>query len=272
MLIRSSLFSRERGNNPDLYEVLEHRKRAFLQSIDGIASLDQMTDAFLNRMVRESLVTPVALHLDQTTRKTRTEHFRGEEFPDRFMFNVYEGSSYPKTVTRLSIPFSGDPGLLRHCPSSHTFNPPFGEVNGNLIQFDLVLWGYSDDAKRVADEFTRNRDALVLYTNNANSQVKAFNEQLPGVVTSAFNAKLDRLTAQHSFLDALGIKEEAPPLSPIYAPSGASTKPKKETSRRTHIIQHIQQTYVQYIQQMNVNTLNQTNNNTGDVNNEIQSD
>jgi hypothetical protein len=260
VFIRSNLFSKGHPlkREPGLSYVLEGHKRAIVSKINAISDLDEMTDAFLDRLVKESLIAPLSIEFGKITRKLRTEHIDGSQLPfDHF---GERGRSYPKQVARLSIPFSGEEDLLVYAPNSCGMTFPQGEVYGNTIQFDLILWGSADDAQRVKEQIKRNCDLIADYAGKINQQVRSFNESLPAHISAAFRMKLDELTKQHSIFDDLGIPEEPePPAMPIIM---TAPQPKKGKARAVQIIQHIEAMYVQ--------TLNQTNYNAGDVNNAIQ--
>jgi hypothetical protein len=263
VLIKSNLFSKghplkaERG----LSDTLEGHKRSILNKIRGISDLDQMTDSFCERVIKGALVEPLVLHFDRMTRQTRTEEIDGSFFPGDFF--VERGRCYPKTIVRILVPFSGDPKLLEYSPSTAGLTFPRGEVCGNTIQFDILMWGYPDDANRVKQELDSNRTLLETCATKVSEQVKQFNEALVPQIKAAFAAKLDELTKQHAVFDDLGIPEEperaALPSSPV------APKAKKDKARPDRIIVNIEK-----IEQMLVQTLNQTNNNNGDVNNAIQ--
>ena len=83
MVIKSNLFSkglplkRELG----LSAVLESHKQGILNKIRGISDLDQMTDTFLERLVKDSLVNPLVIQFDKNTQKIRTDEFDGSMIP-----------------------------------------------------------------------------------------------------------------------------------------------------------------------------------------------
>jgi hypothetical protein len=261
MLIRSNLFSRGHPlkAEPRLSDLLEGHKAAIIGKIKNITNLDQMTDQFCERLVKDALVEPVVLHFDRATRQTRTEHIDGALFPGDFY--VQRGKSYPKTVVRISIPFSGDGTLLEYSPSTAGLTFPIGEVSDNAIQFDILMWGYDDDASRVKQELDSNRTLLEMCAAKVSKEVKEFNEALVPQIKAAFAAKLDELTKQHAIFDGLGIPEE-PELPAL---SGAPVVPKAKKGRA-----RAEQINL-YVGTMLVRTLNQTNNNEGDVNNAVQS-
>src|ERR1700722_16587764 len=130
MCIKSNLFIKghPRGE-PGLSHVLEGHKRGMLNKIKAISDLDQMTDAFLEHLVKDSLVEPLSIQFDKMTRKLRTEAldgslvpqnsmagrmFRSGDFDDAQLFG--EGGNR-KQVARLTIPFTGDPLLLQYAPN-----------------------------------------------------------------------------------------------------------------------------------------------------------
>ena len=244
---------------PRLSNLLDAHERQIIDKIKGITDLNQMTDSFCERIIRDALVEPLTLHFDRMTRQTRTEEIDGSWFPVDFF--VERGQRYPKTVVRILIPFSGNSDLLEYSPSTAGLTFPRGEACGNTIQFDILMWGYQDDAGRVKQELDSNRRLLETCVNNVSKEVKDFNETLVSRITVAFAAKLDELTKQHAIFDDLGIPEE---LEPSTVPSSpVAPKVKKDKARAEQIIVNVETMLVQ--------TLNQTNNNAGDVNNAIQS-
>src|SRR4051794_13625872 len=101
MLIRSHLFDKGPWRRqPGLSDVLDHHKRSILHRISAISDIDQMTDAFLDTLVKDSLVEPLCFDFGGMTRRLRTEEFDGSELP--FDFCAERGHRYPKTVARIS--------------------------------------------------------------------------------------------------------------------------------------------------------------------------
>jgi len=258
-----------------LSSVLEGHRRCIVEKIGNISDLDQMTDSFLEQLVKSSLVEPLVMMFDRMTRKLRTEEFGRSVIPRNSIagrmlssggFDEDDGffgeGGSKRQVARLSIPFIGDPTLLEYAPNPCGMTFPKGEVSGKAVQFDVILWGNPDDSQRVTDEIQRNCDLLSSCAASINKQVKEFNELLPAQVRGAFTAKLDELTKQHTIFDDLGIAEA--PEAPILPSTPFTPQPKKGKARAVQIIQKIDKMFVQQ--------LNQTNNNLGDVNNAIQSD
>jgi hypothetical protein len=271
MYIRTHLFSRSNGQNPDLYDVLEARKRLLVNQIAVIASLDEMTDKFLTELVQKSLIRPLTLaRREDYTREGRTEVFAAHEIPDHFSFDPIRGQRYPKTVFRISVPFTGNPDLFTIVPSGGDFKPPVGQISGSEVQFDVVLWGYEDDAQRAEKRITENLTQLERYVGLVNQQVRVYNECLSTLASDAFKQKLEKLTGQHAIFDSLGIKEK-PKVQPMPINTPSFPQSAKRNRPPEQIITYIQHIYVESINRMEVEVLNQTNSNGGNVNNQIHS-
>jgi hypothetical protein len=270
MMIRSNLFNRGQALKAEagLSDALERRKQSIVNKIRAISDLDQMTDTFLEGLVKKSLVEPLAIHFNKMTRKHRAETLDSSYLPAGSMgarryarmgdFPLEGGNS--KQVVRLTIPFSGEEDLLKFSPNPCGLTFPQGEVYGETIQFDVILWGTPEDGQRVREDIKKNLDLIADYAGKINQQVKTFNESLPAQVKTAFAAKLDELTKQHAVFDDLGIPEEPEP--PELPSSLAPAKPKTAKAKAIHITQFVQNQYVE--------KLTQTNYNVGDVNNAIQ--
>jgi hypothetical protein len=243
---------------PSLSDLLDAHKRAILNKISGISNLDDMTDAFVVGLVKDSLVEPLVLHLDKQGYVLRTEQIDGSLFPGEFV--VERGRRYPQQVARISIPFSGDRKLLEHTPDGACTRFPHGEVSGHTIHFDVIMWG-GDGGSRAKEEVENNRKLLESYAANVNRQIKAFNEALATEVKAAFEKKLDELTKQHAVLADLGIPEGPEPEPLPHGPAAMQPK-KKGRARAVQITQIIGTVYVE--------RFNQVNKNLGDVNNAVQ--
>src|SRR5437660_6831811 len=105
MAIKSNLFIKGHPAKaePGLSSVLDAHKQRIFDKIKRISDLDQMTDPFLERLIKDSLVEPLAIHFDKITQKPFTEQVDGSQLS--FDQIGERGRSYPKQAARLSIPF-----------------------------------------------------------------------------------------------------------------------------------------------------------------------
>ncbi len=250
MIIKSNLFSKGHPVSAEarLSDILDIHKKQVIAKIKAVTSLKDMTDTFLTELVKEALVEPLAIIFDKATREFRNDTI---ETPR---------GSYKANVARLSIPFVGDPLLLKYAPKTCSLTFPIGEVRGNKIQFDVIMTG-DHNAEQVKQEVRQNHEKILNAALSNNEQVREFNESLPEAVRTAFASKFDDLKKQHAIFDDLGIKELDELVEPP-APA-SSTAPKAKVSKPTYIYQYVENQFVQQLSQFNRNT--------GDVNNAIQS-
>lgn len=247
---RSNLFSKGHPlkAEPSLSAVLDDHLRRILGKIAAVADLGRMSESFLAGLVKESLVEPLSIRFDQMTRSIRPEQI-GDGRP-----------SWVAQVARLSIPFTGDPVLLRYAPNPCGLTFPRGDVRGNTILFDVVV----GDAQGVKAEVEANQALLASCAEGVNRQARDFNQSVPTRTRAAFDTKLTELTRQHAIFDELGIKEGPSRAREVGRGGPAQARPSRPRERAAQIIQYVEAMYVQQ--------LNQVNYNAGDVNNAIQSD
>ncbi|MFL5330327.1 MAG: hypothetical protein ACJ8C4_15610 [Gemmataceae bacterium] len=262
MLIRENLFMGGfwgRGG-ASLSDALRAQEKIITERIRNVSDLQQLTEQFLDELIKDSLVNPLVLKFDRMTRKTRTEELDPSLSGSRFTMGQ---TSVTRTVVRISIPFEGDPPLFKMSPSTCRSSFPQGEVSGHTLQFDIMLWGGDGEEEQAVKRLAENRESLEFYVSNANKQIKEFNEAIPATVKASFEQKLASLTKQHSIFDSLGIPEEKEIQTP-FVPAEPVKRNRKSPVPPPQIIQYIGAQYVEQLTQIN-------NNVGGDVNNEIQS-
>ncbi|MBX3448692.1 MAG: hypothetical protein KF777_03985 [Planctomycetaceae bacterium] len=255
MFIKSNLFSTGHpfSEQPRLSDVLEGHKRQVIAKIRAVTSLKDMTDAFLTKLVKEAVVAPLVIDLsfDKMTREFRNEEI---ETPSGHLISA--------KVARLSIPFTGEEALFKYCPETWGLTFPRGEVCGNKIQFDVIIPG-DQSPDQVKEDIRKNCDEIRTAADSINLQARAFNESLPDAVEAAFAAKFEELEKQHAIFDDLGIKEQQELVDEPVPAMATASRPRKKVTRKTYVVQYVQNQFVA--------ELNQINQNTGDVNNAIQS-
>jgi hypothetical protein len=165
-------------NGPNLEMVLIAHERKLVDRIRSVVDIEALTDKFVTDLVSQSLVANVKLL--PMTKKVRSERIDASGFPPHFC--VISGNSYVEQVARISIPFTGDKAILEHHPNHGFMNLPMGEINGDKIEWDVVLFKYNDDGKQVAQEIKSNQTMIETLLKNGNKQVDDFNKRLPNVL------------------------------------------------------------------------------------------
>lgn len=252
-------------NGASLDDVLRNHERQVLNEIASVVRLDELTDEFVKNLVDKSLVQPVVLQ--PMTKNITTENISAEMFPEHFGARMV-GGSFPEQVAHITVPFTGDPALLRCCPSQFSCNLPIGDIVGNKITWSVILFKYADGGVgQVRSQTEGNYKFIETMLANANKQVMEFNERLPKIVGEAFEKKLKTLTEQLAIFDDLGIPDTPEEKTPTHYSTPIQKRAKRNRPEVIMQLVHNQfeVTYNQYVQQ-----LNQSNNNSGDVNNAIQ--
>lgn len=273
MIIRSNLFSKSPlTREASLRDILEAHRKQTIASINAITDLSRLTEGYLERLVKDSLVTPVAIAFDRKRFKLRQETIDISDFPSNSLMgrrgfdrSMFPEETFQKHVGRQTVPFTGDPAILQFAPAVWDTRSPMGQVKGNEIEFDVVIF----DDEHAKQEALKNLELIKEYADRNNQQVKAFNESLPESIKGAFATKLEALKQQYSAFNELGIVENEQPDDASYPAVPERSRPMSFTPMRDKIVQP--QVIITIVQNFYVNELNQFNYNSGDVNNAIQS-
>lgn len=264
----SLLFYEGATKGQSLPDVLNNHCKQISDRIRRISDVGEMTEPFLKKLIKGSLIEGISLNLGSKYRTTRTEDIPSKWHPQTFSCYFDEDiKSCPRTVARIHIPYSGDKTLFRHCPSTYSTVFPRAEIINGTVVFDVILFGSSEEhQKETKSRIDEQIQSLIFYVNNANKDVNAFNKSLPKQITSDFETKLDELAKQHLILDGFGIPEKPEIISTPRETSKASktARPYQTVPQFVQIIQYIENQYVENLTQINLNI--------GDVNNAIQSD
>lgn len=246
------------GRGASISDVLQAHEKKILDRVERITDIEELTDEFLQGLVRDALVAPINLKANEKTCVKRTEYFAANELPCNRFDHFSSGEKYPKTVATISLPFTGDPELFKHSPKTSTMSFPHGDVVGSSIKWDVIFWGESIEGgdAGIIKGIESNEQFIKERAEKVNEEVKAFNFTLPEKIGKIFQKKYDRLKQENATLDALGIVEEKPDVSPYPSPKKSRQKPQQVINRFQVII---------------TDQLNQMNYNVGDVNNAIQS-
>ena len=108
------------------------------------------------------------------------------------------------TAIEISIPFSGEAVAFQIQPSTHSFNPPIGEVREGLLALRLV--GANLQIDRVRGEIDRNLAEIESYLANLRTNAKELNEQLRPLAREAIERRRQKLLSDQNLVSSLGFK------------------------------------------------------------------
>jgi hypothetical protein len=102
----------------------------------------------------------------------------------------------------LVVPFRGQKGLFHLRPSTPTGHPPRGLVCTN--KQILSYAGVGADGPAVRRDLDEQEAAITQWVAWVNREVLAFNDELPELLRSAFQARFDKIREGDDFVAALG--------------------------------------------------------------------
>lgn len=108
------------------------------------------------------------------------------------------------TGTRVTyfIPFRGAADLFQYRPSSYTYNPPRGVVEGQILElsFDNV----NGSAEQIKREFDRDMAEIKRWIGYTTNDVKHFNEQLLALIEERTKIRQEKLLRDKGLVAELG--------------------------------------------------------------------
>jgi hypothetical protein len=221
------------SGRPGLRDILQQHEKQILAEVNACPDIRELTDEFLQNLVKKALVTPINLKIDEKKRKTRTEYFHPSVMPWNrgFRDRHWSGEKYPKKVFAICVPFTGDKELFGYCPNPcDGFTFPRGTVNDGHIEFDVILCD-ENKGEDVAKEINDNLNHIERFLVRVNEQVREFNAGLPERIKAVFQLKEDRLIKENIAIDAIGIPEMPEPENELSLPSVALKQTKKREPR-----------------------------------------
>lgn len=138
-----------------------------------------------------------------------------------------------KLEFKFELPFEGHGELLFHCkPSSYDFNPPQGKVHGNIVTLTIIASANeADGVKRTIAEW---KQTLNRYISWQQSDVNAWNTQLPGLVRQLVEARRQKHEADRKLVVDIGVpvrRRGDPPAAYVFPLKQKQIAPKLPASK-----------------------------------------
>lgn len=126
---------------------------------------------------------------------------------DSFRFSG-EAGGVPGVRVTFSVPFTGDPALLKCTPSTFTASVPYAVIRDGALQFISEV--RSEDVAAAHRAFARDVADTKRWLGWANAEVVRFNDELPIRLARRLRDRLSRLEQATAGLQALGIPIRPP--------------------------------------------------------------
>ncbi|OAS85109.1 hypothetical protein [Metabacillus litoralis] len=143
------------------------------------------------------------LHTEKAYAEPKEENIRAEDFPNRFLVNVYDGKSYPKQVYYFYIPYSGSSELLIYRPSTFTLSPPRAYLQSNYIVLRYVQFNETvDDINKEYESFIRKTNDMIGYVNK---DLNIYNNSLEQFILTIFRNRKEELLKRRDQYSSLAV-------------------------------------------------------------------
>jgi hypothetical protein len=108
------------------------------------------------------------------------------------------------TAIEVTVPFDGDGEVFKIQPTSHTLNPPRGEVRDEALV--LRIQGTSLTAEGVRGEIDRTLSQIQEHLTTLRRDAQGLNDQLSSLARSAIERRREKLLRDRNLLGSLGFK------------------------------------------------------------------
>ncbi|HZQ21436.1 MAG TPA: hypothetical protein VFA89_01270 [Terriglobales bacterium] len=190
----------------DLYGVLEGQKqkaKEAVEAINGDGLLNASPEDVCGELEQQFRIDVPALKDLSAEVNQQEANVDVSRDPMRHITDRSRPFYIKGTEVTFFVPFEGDKELFFCQPSSHTLNPPRGEVrNGELV---LKYTRLDHDAEAVKREYYADLNSIKQYLDWQRNQAQRFNDELKANIQQWIAARRDRLLKDKGMAAALGI-------------------------------------------------------------------
>lgn len=191
----------------DLRRVLESQEQKLMndiESYDGDKLLNTSTEDLVEYFTKKYIVEPIQLieediYAEQQETKVDVRYDR-----NRIIFDKSRPVYITGTAINLNIPFIGDAELFKCQPSSFTFSPPFGVVEGNKLV--VTVTSTDHNAESIKQQLNRNLDEIRTYISTLKNDMDPWNNALANKVRNKITYRKDKLLKDRGLVASLGFK------------------------------------------------------------------
>lgn len=188
----------------DGFSVIESQKQRIASAINSQPDnyiLNVNKEEYIQHLVSEFTITPVEIDRDQLSASTYEAQIPAEYHPSSYY--VHSGKSYPKDVIKYHLPFTGDPELLKVRASTYTLSPPRITIEDGCICFEIINFNLSPE--RIKQEADSIVNSIESQNQHLTRDLNAFNAQIEGLATQAFDSRKQQLLKKNDLMSSLGV-------------------------------------------------------------------
>jgi len=189
----------------DLRRVLEERQANLVHDVDQMSPeslLEADPERLTEALVASHSLLPVELNEDCISIDQADQKVDVSQDGQRFIRDRSGPFIVDATIVRFFVPFDGDAELFKYKPSTYSYNPPSGNVEGNEL---ILAYATTDgNAATVKAEFERDLGNVRKYLDWAAANVRQAIVQLRSAAENRIAERRRKLLADYEMVSELG--------------------------------------------------------------------
>ncbi len=188
----------------ELSTILDNQLRHLKTEIDNNSKdhiLNVNEKDYVDYLIQKYTIDNLEIHFDDISVEDYEKLIPAEEFPHTF--NVYLGKSYPRTVFKYFVPFSGYKELI----NCSIWPRSTGEVEVSIIEncicFEVI--NFYDDKEKIEKEVKRKISSIRSDLEKIRSRVGEFNSSLGKQAEEYYQNRKQYLLKTNNLLSSLGV-------------------------------------------------------------------
>ena len=196
----------------DWFSVAKRQTKKMESDIDNIegnrllnTSVDDLCDFFES----EFRIDVPELHEDQISVGQREVQIDISQNRMRYISDRGRPFIVPGTLIEISVPFSGEKEIFHLQPTTHTLNPPKGEIRDN--ELIIYIQGTDLEPQQVKSRIESTIKEIMTHLDRLRGDARRFNLQIRGLAERRINERRQKLLADRNLVASLGfqIKERS---------------------------------------------------------------
>lgn len=188
----------------ELSDYLREQSGLIAQQIKNEADdyiLNVSETEYQDHIIEKFEIERPSLHFEDVSMEQVERRVPAERFPRSYY--VREGESYPRPAYIVHIPVSSNGHLLRYTPSTRLMWSYEVTLARDELMFEVLV--FSDDASQIRREIDGVIGNLRTQLGHLQSEIAAYNSQLPAQAKKAFDARKEHILKERSIVSQIGI-------------------------------------------------------------------
>lgn len=189
----------------DWFSVVEGQKQNFLAEISSVGGdrlLNTSTDDLVAYFSEKFSIGVPTLNLDGIVADQQETEIDVRHDHGRLIFDRSKPCYVAGTAIEVEIPFSGDREVFFVQPTTHTLNPPRGEIRQNKLV--LRIQGTNLEPERVKQVIESTIAEIETHLERLRQSATEFNRSLPDMARSRIEERKKKLLADRNLVSGLG--------------------------------------------------------------------